>query len=110
MTVERKPGALGRIALRCQPDSRLVALTREGSDAAFEEVVGRYRRRLVSFAAGIVPPHRAEDVVQESFVRAFASMRDQGADAEINLRPWLYTIVRNRALNDLRDEPAHEHL
>ena len=32
------------------------------------------------------------------------------SEAEVKLKPWLYTIVRNRALNDLRDEPAHEHL
>src|ERR1700759_2797553 len=101
-------GTLRRMALRCQADSRLVALTREGSDPAFEEVVQRYRRRLVGYAAGIVRPDRAEDVVQESLVRALASMRD--TDSEINLRRWLHTIVRNRALNDLRDEPRHEHL
>jgi len=29
---------------------------------------------------------------------------------EMNVKPWLYTIVRNRALNDLRDEPGHQHL
>jgi RNA polymerase sigma factor (sigma-70 family) len=110
MTEDSGPGAVGRVALRCQPDSRLVALTREGSDPAFEEVVSRYRGRLVGFAAGIARPHRAEDVVQESLVRALASIRDPSSDAEINLRPWLYTIVRNRALNDLRDEPVHEHL
>ena len=99
---------LGRAALSCQPDSRLVALVREGSDRAFEEIVGRYRRRLVAYAAGIVGADRAEDVVQESLVRALAAIR--GGDAEISVRPWLYTIVRNRALNDRRDEPAHVRL
>src|SRR3954451_1553448 len=101
-------GTLGRLALRCQPDSRLVALTREGADPAFEEVVRRYRGRLVAYASGIVRPDRAEDVVQDSLVRALTAVRD--SDSEINLRPWLHTIVRNRALNDLRDEPALEHL
>jgi RNA polymerase sigma-70 factor (ECF subfamily) len=101
-------GAFGRLALRCQPDTRLVALTREGADPAFEEVVRRYRGRLVAYASGIVRPDRAEDVVQDSLVRALSAVRD--SDSEINLRPWLHTIVRNRALNDLRDEPALEHL
>jgi RNA polymerase sigma factor (sigma-70 family) len=108
MSAEGGPGTLGKLALRCQPDARLVALTREGSDAAFEEVVGRYQSRLVGFAAGIARRDRAEDVVQESLMRALSSIRE--TDTEINLRPWLYTIVRNRALNDLRDEPAFEHL
>jgi RNA polymerase sigma factor (sigma-70 family) len=101
-------GTFGRLALRCQPDARLVALTREGADPAFEEVVRRYRGRLVAYASGIVRPDRAEDVVQDSLVRALTAVRD--SDSEINLRPWLHTIVRNRALNDLRDEPALEHL
>jgi RNA polymerase sigma factor (sigma-70 family) len=108
MSAEGGPGTLGKLALRCQPDARLVTLTREGSDAAFEEVVGRYQTRLVGFAAGIASRDRAEDVVQESLMRALSSIRE--TDSEINLRPWLYTIVRNRALNDRRDEPAFEHL
>jgi RNA polymerase sigma factor (sigma-70 family) len=100
--------ALARAALRMQPDGRLVDLTRDGHDAAFEEIVRRYRSQLVGFAGGIVADHRAEDVVQEALTRAHAALlRD---DAEIALKPWLYTIVRNRSLNDLRDEPVHDHL
>jgi RNA polymerase sigma factor (sigma-70 family) len=99
---------LGRAALRVQPDPRLVALIRDGEEAAFEELVRRFRGPLVAFAAGIVPKDRAEDVVQESLTSAHAALlRDS---AEVAVRPWLYTIVRNRSLNDLRDEPRHEHL
>jgi RNA polymerase sigma factor (sigma-70 family) len=99
---------LAGLALRCQPDSRLVALSRQGHERAFEEIVRRYRRALVSFAGAIVPAHRAEDVVQESLAKAHAALA--AGDAEIQLKPWLYTIVRNGAFNDLRDEPVHEHL
>jgi RNA polymerase sigma factor (sigma-70 family) len=100
--------ALARAALRMQPDGRLVDLTRDGHAAAFEEIVRRYRSQLVGFAGGIVADHRAEDVVQEALAKAHAALlRD---DAEIALKPWLYTIVRNRSLNDLRDEPVHDHL
>jgi RNA polymerase sigma factor (sigma-70 family) len=95
-------------ALRAQPDTRLVALVRDGHDRAFEEIVRRYRAPLVAFAAAIVPPHRAEDVVQEALVRAHRAIA--AGEAELKLRPWLYTVVRNRALNDLRDERTHEHL
>lgn len=95
-------------AIRFQPDSRLVGLVREGHDLAFEEIVRRYRPALVSFAAAIVPPDHAEDVVQEALTKAHRALGS--GDTEINLRPWLYTIVRNRALNALRDEPAHDHL
>jgi RNA polymerase sigma factor (sigma-70 family) len=99
---------LAGLALRCQPDARLVKLYRDGHDRAFDEIVRRYREALVSFAGGIVPSHRAEDVVQEALTKAHAALI--ASVAEIELRPWLYAIVRNRALNDLRDEPDHRRL
>jgi RNA polymerase sigma factor (sigma-70 family) len=99
---------LAGLALRCQSDSRLVELAREGQTRAFEEIVRRYRKPLVSFAGAIVPADRAEDVVQEVLAKAHVAL--VASEAEVKLKPWLYTIVRNRALNDLRDEQTHEHL
>ena len=87
-------------ALRAQPDRRLVDLVRNGYDAAFEEIVRRYRRPLDRFAAAIVGG-RSEDVTQDAFSKALLALR--GTEQEIELRPWLYRIVRNTALNDLRD-------
>jgi RNA polymerase sigma factor (sigma-70 family) len=87
-------------ALRAQPDRRLVDLVRDGYDAAFEEIVRRYRPPLDRFAAAIVGG-RSEDVTQDAFSKALPALR--GTEAEIELRPWLYRIVRNTALNDLRD-------
>jgi len=89
-------------ALRAQPDRRLVTLVREGYEAAFEEIVRRYRQPLDRFAAAIVGGH-SEDVTQDAFSKALLALR--GSEAEIELRPWLYRIVRNTALNDLRDRP-----
>jgi RNA polymerase sigma factor (sigma-70 family) len=89
-------------ALRAQSDGRLVRLVREGYESAFEEIVRRYRRPLDRFAASIVGG-RSEDVTQDSFRKALVALR--GEDGEIELRPWLYRIVRNTALNDLRDRP-----
>jgi RNA polymerase sigma factor (sigma-70 family) len=94
--------------LRAQPDRRLVDLVRDGYDAAFEEIVRRYRRPLDRFAAAIVGG-RSEDVTQDAFSKALPALR--GSEAEIELRPWLYRIVRNTALNDLRDRgPVAEEL
>jgi len=89
-------------ALRTQPDRRLVKLVREGYEAAFEEIVRRYRKPLDRFAAAFVGG-RSEDVTQDAFSKALLALR--GTTAEIELRPWLYRIVRNTALNDLRDGP-----
>ena len=99
---------LAGLALRCQSDSRLVRLSREGHARAFEEIVRRYREPLVSFAGVMVPADRAEDVVQEALAKSHAAL--VASDTDVKLKPWLYTVVRNRALNNLRDEPAHERL
>jgi RNA polymerase sigma factor (sigma-70 family) len=89
-------------ALRTQPDRRLVTLVREGYETAFEEIVRRYGRPLGRYAASIVGG-RSEDVTQDAFSKALLALRRD--DAEIELRPWLFRIVRNTALNDLRDSP-----
>ena len=94
---------LGGPALRLQPDGRLVSLVRAGYESAFEEIFRRYGAPLRSYAASIVTAQRAEDVTQEAFTKAYLALR--GTDKEIQLRPWLYRIVRNTALTDIRDEP-----
>jgi RNA polymerase sigma factor (sigma-70 family) len=74
---------------------------RAGSEPAFETIVERYRRALVRYVSRLLPPERAEDVVQQSFVNAYEAMHRDGA--ELNLKPWLYRIAHNTALNALRD-------
>jgi RNA polymerase sigma factor (sigma-70 family) len=87
--------------LSTQSDERLVDLVRAGSEPAFETIVERYRRALMRYVSRLLPPERAEDVVQQAFVKAYEAMRRGGA--ELNLRPWLYRIAHNTALNALRD-------
>ena len=90
-----------RPVLSTQSDERLVDLVRAGSDPAFEAIVERYRRALMRYVSRLLPPERAEDVVQQAFVKAYEAMRRNAA--ELNLRPWLYRIAHNGALNALRD-------
>jgi len=90
-----------RPVLLTQSDERLVDLVRAGSEPAFETIVERYRRALMRYVSRLLPPERAEDVVQQSFVKAYEAMHRDGA--ELNLRPWLYRIAHNTALNALRD-------
>jgi RNA polymerase sigma factor (sigma-70 family) len=89
-------------ALRAQPDRRLVSLVRDGYETAFEEIVRRYGKPLTRYAAAIVGT-RGEDVTQDAFSKALLALRRDGN--EVELRPWLFRIVRNTALNDLRDNP-----
>ena len=90
-----------RPVLSTQSDERLVDLVRAGSDPAFEAIVERYRRALMRYVSRLLPPERAEDVVQQAFVKAYEAMRRDAA--ELNLKPWLYRIAHNGALNALRD-------
>jgi RNA polymerase sigma factor (sigma-70 family) len=98
----------GGALLRTQPDCRLAQLTGEGSEAAFEEIVRRYRSGLVAFATRICSHDSADDVVQDSMVKAHAAL--SRGDAPQMLRAWLFAIVRNTALNDRRDRRVHEQL
>ena len=84
------------------PDTALVAKVRAGDDAAFSAIVERYQDRLLAFARRLLhgSGHDAEDVVQDAFIRAYNGLR--ATDNEMHLRPWLYMIVRNRAMDDLR--------
>ena len=102
----RMPGLRGPSALlRLQSDERLIALTRRGQSAAFETLCSRYQSRLLSFCRHMLDSREdAEDVLQEVFAAAFnAVLADE---REINVRPWLYRIARNRSLNHLRRASA----
>ncbi|HWX87360.1 MAG TPA: RNA polymerase sigma factor, partial [Solirubrobacteraceae bacterium] len=97
----RSPPAL----LRLQSDERLIALIRRGQHAAFETLFSRYQSRLLAFCRHMLGSKEdAEDVLQEVFAAAFnAILADE---REINVRPWLYRIARNRSLNHLRKASA----
>ncbi|MEA2467175.1 MAG: hypothetical protein QOJ57_1301, partial [Thermoleophilaceae bacterium] len=90
----------GTALLRSQTDGRLVDLTREGNERAFEAIVQRYRRPLLRYCSRLLPPTRAEDAVQQAFLSAHRAIHAGGA--ELNLRPWLYRIAHNASLNLLR--------
>jgi RNA polymerase sigma factor (sigma-70 family) len=91
--------------LRLQSDERLIALVRRGNHHAFEALVARYQARLLAFCRHMLSSKEdAEDVLQEVFAAAFnAILADE---REINVRPWLYRIARNRSLNHLRRAQA----
>jgi RNA polymerase sigma factor (sigma-70 family) len=86
--------------LRTQSDRRLTALAADGHDRAFEAIVERYRRPLQRYLRRLLSEALAEDVLQATFVRAWQALR-AGTDVR-DLRPWLYRIAHNQALNTLR--------
>jgi RNA polymerase sigma factor (sigma-70 family) len=87
--------------LRLQSDEQLIALIRSGNDAAFELLLDRYRPRLLAFCRHMLGSKEdAEDVLQEVFASSYNAIRAD--ERELNVRPWLYRIARNRCLNHLR--------
>src|SRR6202008_744494 len=86
--------------LRLQSDERLIALIRRGNHHAFEALVARYQSRLLAFLRHrLASREDAEGVLQEAFPAAFNAIL--GDERDINVRPWLYRIARNRSLNPL---------
>ncbi len=87
-------------------DDDLVARFRAGDDAPFDEIDRRYRSQLIAFARRMLngTGHDADDVVQDAFIRAYRGLRV--TERPIALRPWLYMIARNRALDELRSPQA----
>jgi RNA polymerase sigma-70 factor (ECF subfamily) len=87
-------------------DDDLVAALRAGSPHALPAIHDRYHAALLAFTRRILggAHHDAEEVVQDVFVKALKSLRV--GDRDIALRPWLYAIARNRALDELR-RPQH---
>lgn len=83
-------------------DDSLIAGAAGGDGTAFSRLVGPHHTDLLRFAARILDGDRAagEDVVQEAMLCAYRALR-QGSRPE-SVRPWLFVIVRNCALNARR--------
>lgn len=87
--------------LSTQSDARLVALARQGHERAFEALVQRHRRALLSYCRRVLlPDERAEDALQQGLLQAWLALRN-GAEVR-DAKAWLYRIVHNAALNALR--------
>ena len=91
---------LSSTLLRTQSDARLLALASRGYERAFEAIVERYRRPLHRWCRQFLSEARAEDAVQTAFLKAWSSLR-QGTEVG-DLKPWLYRIARNAALDNAR--------
>jgi RNA polymerase sigma-70 factor (ECF subfamily) len=82
-------------------ESALVARAREGDAQAFNELVSRYERKIFRLARHITQSDEdAEDVLQETFLKAFEHLPDfQG---QSKFYTWIVRIAVNEALMKLR--------
>jgi RNA polymerase sigma-70 factor (ECF subfamily) len=82
-------------------DEDLVRLARGRDEAAVRAITNRYNRRLFRIARSIVRNDaEAEDVVQETYVRAFTGLETFRGDAAFGT--WITRIAMNEALGRLR--------
>jgi RNA polymerase sigma factor (sigma-70 family) len=83
-------------------DERIVEQIRRGNELAFEVAFERHGGGILAFCRHMLgSPEEAEDAVQHTFAAAFRDLARDGERA-IALKPWLYTIARNRCLSLLR--------
>ncbi len=84
-------------------DAELFARYAAGEEAAFREIINRYKISLYAFLRHFLNQQDLiEDVFQETFLQLFTS-RDS-FDPERPLRPWLFTIAANKAKDALRKQ------
>ena len=82
--------------------AQLVAAHLAGDGQAFQELVGRYRGRLLNFVNRMIGDReRAEDLVQEAFIRVYRHLHR--FDTTKKFSTWIYTIASNLAKNELRN-------
>lgn len=74
-------------------DAALIARWRKGDERAATDLVERHALPLARFVASLGAQEEVEELVQDTFVRAFASL--DGFRGQSTLRTWLFTIARN---------------
>lgn len=84
-------------------DADLVARVRTGDDVAFEELFNRHRRRVALIASRFFRQReQIEEIVQESFTKAYFALGDFTNNAEASFAAWLARIAFNACYDELR--------
>lgn len=82
-------------------DERLIARVRGGDMRAFEAIYDRYERPIRTFCRHLLAqPEDADDAVQHTFLAAYRTIT--GSEQRLDLKPWLFTVARNRCRSLLR--------
>jgi RNA polymerase sigma-70 factor (ECF subfamily) len=86
-------------------DAEVMLLAGAGDDSAFEYLVGKFRRPIISFMYRMTHNQAvAEELAQEVFLRVYRSRSSYQAEAKFST--WLYRIATNLAVNHARDTRA----
>lgn len=89
-----------------QPDSEVVRQIQSGDNAAFDELMRRYKHPVVNFVYRMLDHAAdADDIAQEVFVRVYQNL--DGYRLETKFSTWLFALARNAAIDRLRWRARH---
>ena len=99
LNLEGQPGAFAGTLMNSSAD--LVTRVCQGDSEAFRLIFERYSRPVISFTFDLVNDRAlAEELTQETFVRAYRAIRTMRKDTKLST--WLFGIARNVARESLR--------
>lgn len=99
---ERERMALEPAVLEQLSDAEIMLRVAKGDDAAFDYLVEKFRRPIISFMYRTTHNQAtAEELAQEVFLRVYRSRENYEASAKFTT--WLYRIATNLAVNNARD-------
>ena len=87
-------------------DKELVALFKDGSKQAFDELYIRYKKKLTCFCKGALRDEiRSEDIAHDVFMQVFETY--DSLNPELSFYGYLQTIAHNRIANELKRFDVH---
>jgi RNA polymerase sigma-70 factor (ECF subfamily) len=94
-------GVSGIRAIEAASDHELLAAIRDGDEAAFQEIVRRYRNPITNFVYRMIDDYdRAVELSQETFIRVYMSASRY--QANYSFSTYIYRIASNLAISELR--------
>ena len=90
-------------------ERKLVEAAQNGDQKAYGQLIRLHQKKLFRYIYGMVKSFdMAEDIVQEAFVKAYQSL--ERFNPEFSFYPWVSTIARNQAYNQINREEKKESL
>ncbi len=86
--------------LKKKTDEEIVILVKKDKEA-YAEIVERYQKKLLRYANYLIKDnHKAKDVVQETFIKAYINLNS--FNTKQNFSNWIYRITHNLAINEVK--------
>src|SRR5689334_8043354 len=94
-------GFSGSRSVEAANDHELLAAIRDGDEAAFQEIVRRYRNPITNFVYRMIDDYdRSVELAQETFIRVYTSASRY--QANYSFSTYIYRIATNLAISELR--------